>query len=96
MPVQERVLEAVPVAAQAAVAGRVAAGGAVLQPLQGLLEDLQAGLADLLREARAARQRVVQVDLGLQPGVPVGRQRRPVLRLQFGGLDVEVVARRRW
>ena len=60
MPVEQAVLETVPEAAQALVAGRIAVGGAVLQAVEGVLEDLQAVVADPPGEARAAGQRVVR------------------------------------
>ena len=42
-----------------------------------------------MAEARATRERVVHVDLGLEPSVTARGQRRPILGLKLAGLDLE-------
>src|SRR5581483_8098861 len=63
--VEEVVLELVLIAAKAAVAGAVAVIGALLEQFEGVLKDREPDVANTLREARAAGERVVDVYLSL-------------------------------
>ena len=64
--------------------------------MDGVLEDGGAEIADATREASSTSQGVVDVDLGFQPSVAGLGQGRPVLRLQFTGLDLQTTRWRRW
>ena len=95
LTVEQAVLEPVAEAAKAPVAGSVAVGRAVLQSVQRLPEDRFPIAVHPPREAGTASERVVQVDLRLQPVVPARRQRGAVLGLQLARVDVEFTVSRR-